>query len=78
MKYICNYLCLKGIKNNENMFPFCQTYKPTGARGLTSRRSSLANEVNIGHRESLVYATKTIDFHTDNIITYMQDIALVF
>ena len=59
----------------KNMFPLCQTYKPTGARGLTSRMSSLANEVKIGH---LVYATKTIDFHTDNIIAYMQDIALLF
>ena len=62
----------------KNMFPLCQTYKPTGARGLTSHMSSLANEVKIGHREPLVYATKTVDFHTDNMITYMQDIALVF
>ena len=29
----------------KNMFPLCQTYKPTGARGLTSHMSSLANEV---------------------------------
>ena len=62
----------------KNMFPLCQTYKPTGARGLTSCMSSLANEVNIGHREPLVYATKTIDFHTDNITIYMQDISLMF
>ena len=29
----------------ENMFPLCQTNKPTGARGLTPHMSSLANEV---------------------------------
>ena len=62
----------------KNMFPLCQTYKPTGARGLTSHMSSLSNEAKIGHLEPLVNATKKIDFHTDNIITYMQDIALVF
>ena len=60
------------------MFPLCQTYKPTGARGLTSHMGSFANEVKIGYREPLVYATKKNDFHNDNSITYMQDIALVF
>ena len=62
----------------KNMFPLCQTYTLTGARGLMSCMSSLANEVKTGHQEPLVYATKTTDFHIDNIITYMQDIALVF
>ena len=46
------------LKTTKNMFPLCQTYKPTGARGLTSHVGSLANEVKIGHREPLVYATK--------------------
>ena len=62
----------------KNMFPLCQTNKATGARGLMSRMSSLANEVKTGNQELLVYATKTTDFHIDNIITYMQDIVLGF
>ena len=69
----------------KNMFSLSQAYKPTEERGLTSRMSSLANEVKVGHREPLGYATKTIDFrHWEpskehhNMITYMQDIALVF
>ena len=68
----------------KNMFPLCKTDKPTGARGLTSRMNSLANEVKLSHREPLDYTTKTTDFHTDshqkshyNIIIFMQDIALV-
>ena len=55
----------------KNMLPLCQTYKPTRAHGLTSRMSSLAKEVKIDHWGPLVYATKTIDLHTDDIITYM-------
>ena len=47
MKYVCNYVYLKGIKNNKNMFPLCQTYKPTEARGLTSRMSSFATTVRL-------------------------------
>ena len=50
----------------ENMFPLCQTYKPTGACGLTPRMSNLANEVKLSPREPLDYATETIDFHTES------------
>ena len=62
MRYICNYVYLKRIKNNEKHVSIMST----GARGLTSHMSSLANEVKVGQQEPLGYATKTFDFHIES------------
>ena len=59
------------LKGNKKMFTSCQAYKPTEACGFTSCMNNLANEVKVGHHEPLGYATKTIDFHTDNHKNYI-------
>ena len=56
------------------MFPLCQMNKPTGTRGLTPHMSNLANEVKLGHREPLVYATKKMIF-TLTISSYICKIS---
>ena len=56
----------KELKTKKNMFPSCETYKPTRAHRLASRMSNIANEVKVSHREPLGHMTIIIDFHTES------------
>ena len=71
MKYICNYLCLKGIKNNEKH-----------ASIISNLQTNMGTRTHVTH-EKLSKGSKNRspgtpclrdennDLHTDDIITYM-------